>query len=205
MARLGPCISVLFFAITAGAHDQPERPIFASGGMPPSIGVVEEVRSGKLMFRQTHLVPFSASRRVPVTKTVVVDGKEQQQTEYRDETITKMKTVPVVTAYELADVRAFDTNSKPIPSDQLPRLFARPGMVLFANPNIHPVDPAYLKIAKDGTPFPALVPKAPPPAATPALRGVPVQPAPAPATTAPPQPKPGEHGATRRSGESEGR
>src|SRR4051794_24714330 len=134
---------LLLVASVATAQQPTEPPAFAAGGGPPSIGVVDGVKDGKLIFRQTQYAVIPKTRMREVDQTVVVDGKNVTRREKVPETYTEMKRVSVTTMYDLADVRAFDTDAKPIPADRLPGLFARPSIVLFslAGPA---VDPAFL-------------------------------------------------------------
>lgn len=157
MARFAVCVSTLFLASATLAQEPPAEPeILVGGGMPPSIGVVEGMQNGKLIFRQTVSKPATATRTKPVTEKVEIDGQVQEKTVYKTEQYTKMVTESVSLPVELSNVRVFDTNGVPIAASRLPVVFTRPRIVLFAPPGVQ-VDPAYLKVAKEGTPFIALL------------------------------------------------
>lgn len=205
MARFAACLTValLLFATAAvgqqglgpgpGPGYDPGMPpeVLVQGGFPPTIGVVEGVQGSRLILRHLDVRPTQETQKVPVTKRVVVDGREQEQTEYKDETFTRLRPVTAPFACELADIMAFDTDGQPIPPEVLATMFPRPRMVLMTFPGF-PVDPAYLKLARDGTPFLAFLATPPPPnfAQRPASSSNPAQPGAPPAPNPPPAPAP---------------
>lgn len=163
MTRLafGLPVIPLVFASAAMAQAPPGVPqapsktlvVFEAGGMAPAIGIVDGVQGKNLKFRLSLLMPKQQTRNVTSTRKVVEDGKEREVTETVPQTYTLMKPSPVSNEIPLANVLVFGSDAKPIPADQLPGLFARPRMVLFMYSGSAAVDPSYLKIAKDGTPF----------------------------------------------------
>jgi hypothetical protein len=163
MTRLAPILSAfpLVFASLAVAQAPPGVPVapakklvvFEAGGMPPGIGIVDGVQGKNLKFRQTLPMPKQETRDVKSTRKVVEEGKEREVTETAPQIYTVIKPSPASTEIPLADVRVFDSDAKPIAADRLPGLFARPRMVLFMNAGSDAVDPSYLKIARDDTPF----------------------------------------------------
>jgi hypothetical protein len=176
MNRLAPCLAVvpLVFASAAMAQAPPGVPlapsnkpvVFEAGGTAPAIGVVDGVQGADLMFRQNVYTLTKETRNVQITRKIVEDGKEREVTETVPQTFNVMKPRAVSSPYPLAKVLVFDSDAKPIPAERVPGLFARPRMVLWsmsaASP---PVDPGFLKLARDGTPFVVLpaMPAAPAP------------------------------------------
>lgn len=184
MVRSTVCASVFFLASTALAQEAPPEPqILVAGGMAPDISVVEGLENGHLILRQTQVEPATATRTRPVTEKVIIDGKEEERTKHVQETYTTLVTLSSQVKFDLANIRAFDTNGVPIAASRFPAIFARPRIILLALPGMQ-VDPAYLKVAKDGTPFVALLSL---PLPTPAPAPVP---APAAAPPAAPTPAP---------------
>lgn len=163
------------------AAQPPDPPVLEKGGVAPTVGVIEGVRGDKLVVRQTVFLPAQRTRSRPVTETITEDGQERQVTKNIQETYTVMEKKTVSAEILLDYVRAFDLDGKPIPTAQLSRLYARPGLALIAIVG-SPVDPAYLRIARDGVPLIALPVQAPAKAVPMAL--------PPPATEAPPPPAP---------------
>src|SRR5262249_44726241 len=88
----------------------------------------------------------------PVVEKVMVNGKEQERTRMVMETYVRPVAISTDQAHDLASIRAFDTNGALIPTSRLAGLFPKPRMVLLGTAGV-PVDPAFLKIARDGTPF----------------------------------------------------
>lgn len=133
-----------------------DDPVLRPGGVPPEIAVIEGVRGDSLVVRQTAMLPTTRTRERPVSETITdPDGQRRVVTRTVQETYTVMVPRTMMLQYPLAGVRVFDTNGKAIPTERLARLYARPGLALVANEGV-PVDPAYLKIARDGVPLIAL-------------------------------------------------
>lgn len=133
-----------------------DGPILQKGGGPPMIIVIEGIRGNRLITRQTGMMPVAKTRTRPVVETVTDEnGQQRQMTKYVQETYTVMVPNTIKVEFPMAGVQAFDTNGRPITPDQLVRLYPRSGLALMAMPGM-PVDPAYLKIARDGVPLVAL-------------------------------------------------
>lgn len=162
-----------------------EVPPLADGGDAPRIGVVEGVRDGQLLVQRISIMTRQRPTTVTVAVPKIVDGttviENVAQTRYVNESV-KHKDVQ---AYDLTKVRAFDVYGNPIPAERLVQLYASPRLALLSE-NGQPVDPAYLRVARDNVPLICLPPSLPwkvePVAAAPVAMppAAPVMPPPAP-------------------------
>src|SRR5262249_37421656 len=118
--------------LAQGPAKESDPPILVKGGQPPIIGVVEGVQDGKLLVRQHRPETRTATRTKPVRQKVVIDGKEQEKTEYITEAFSFTAMAPYSVAHDMAKVRVFDTNGAPIAANRIAALFSQPRMVLMA-------------------------------------------------------------------------
>jgi hypothetical protein len=160
MARktLAPVALLLAFA-GLGAAPVPEKAVPGKpDALAPVLASAEVGKDGALAVERL----VHRFETVPVQEEVVVGGKKEVRTAY----VTQQRLQIITEKYELKDVKAFDTEGKPIETAKLAELFQKSTPVLVSLDG-KKVDPYYLQLFKEGTvtlvlPSPKVQEKAPP-------------------------------------------
>jgi uncharacterized protein (TIGR03067 family) len=161
-------------------YERADRPDLGPGGVEPEVGYALGVnREGQFEFRH---IPFLAKveRRTVARHDETAAPKERGAAQGGDG-VGVLQIVPRVDLrYPLTDLRVYDREGRRVPKEKVAGLLAKPGPILFTWDG-YLVEPEYLRLAREGTPF-VVLPNDP----------LPDDPAPAPASPPPPPaPAPG--------------
>ncbi|HTU16626.1 MAG TPA: hypothetical protein VMG10_01075 [Gemmataceae bacterium] len=136
-------LTLLTLALSLPAAPAPAPKMERPKGLAPRVVMIELGDEGKLKILEI------ASRMVQVQKVVTAktaDGKERQ--------VTRTVMVPVfqqmIRTVDLDGVRVFGVNGKKIETKEVRKQLAKP-MPALVSVDGNPVDPFYLRVAREGT------------------------------------------------------
>jgi uncharacterized protein (TIGR03067 family) len=130
-------------------YERAGRPDLGPEGVAPSVGYALGIdREGRLEFRT------KGAAAVGETRTAVRrdDAAAPEAAPKEKSILIPEEATSSIHRYPVADLRVYDTDGRRIPKEKVAGLFTKPRPILYTHEG-YLVDPEYLRVAREGTPF----------------------------------------------------